>query len=1082
MVKKTLLSLAIAATAAGMAGCQISSVEGNNKVDQTAVQAGDPTLGGKAADTVSPIFSPATSQLPLANDLIYAANSGTGVVAGVTPGADGTADIANPESNPVKTAINDLDGFSTIAPIDIPLNGLLESDLSANGKVLLIPLRNASNEPSVGTTPVDPLNIRTIVDVAGLQAAVAAGNTAAAAGIIRKSLNPGMFNSQGNPDSSLPGFPQFDLSQVILKTPTGQSVPHLRIMPKKPLLPKTKYVVALTNELRDSSGQPLTEPTEYTSLTGDGSLFSPRLSAVRDLVKLTENIAGGFYSLSKPGGNAGDIILSYAFTTGGTTDVLKAMAAPETFIVGGSIAEAEAKVRAGVIATKADDETDAAVAARAEASLKQVAAGVAQAVSARPDVDIDHTADNVIALVKANAIAADAYKNALRGQITGKIAAALPGLNALVDSPKARTYTEIPGVAVPFTSLLTSQITPRVEAQITDIATGEGAITKSVVDGGGSAAAAAAQLDAIAGQVAVKINEAQAGTLPTTDGATVRPILKASEQLAPQYLAGLRTAIVTGQVNALTSGGSIRQGGLTMPNYLPDAVVGTADGALGMWRGSDAISKALRNGLDAPRDKDGTANVSYRFPFANKVGNSMLPVMATLPPASCDPDGAGPAPAIAKPADGWPVAIYQHGITVDRTAGLLVGNALAKQCIAMVAIDHVAHGVAPLDSAGVNSRALFNVEQVASETAEIAQKASPFAFAVNALVKANPDHALKDLKERHNNIAKGKAAADKAKPGIAMVFKYDDAGKLVEAESVGKSADLYINLQNFGRTRDHIRQTVVDLLNLNASIGSMDVDGDNSNDFNADKVFFIGHSLGGIVGTTFLAVNNDPDVQKYNTNLKPVKAAALGNPGGGIVKLLENSPGIGAQILAGLAGNGLKQGDASLETFFTVFQATIDSGDPINFTSTLEGMPVLVYEDVGGFKENADATPELSDQVVPNNALNPSQPSARSLLAGTDPLVTQLGITDKLTKPVADAVKVNNPGPNGTGILTSSDVLRQNVRISKGTHSTFSSADPQDVFAEEYMQIVTFFDAYNAGAEYKSLLVKDTNVLEVPAQ
>lgn len=1081
MVKKTLLSLAIAASAAGMAGCQISSVEGNNKVDQTAIQAGDPAKGGKAPDTVSPIFSPATSQLPLANDLIFAVNSGDGVVAGVTPGADGTADIANPEKNPVKAAINDLDGFSTIAPIDIPLNGLLSNESLGNkkGGVFLIPLKNASHAPTVGNTPINPLSITTIVDVAGLQKAVAANNLAGAAAIIGNAIN------QTPADQ-----PEFEVTQVILKTPTGQNVPHLRILLKKPLLPKTKYIVALTSELKSQDGKSLTESTEYTSLTGDGSLFTPRLAPVRDLVKLTENIAGGVYSQFKSGGSAKDIILSYPFTTGGTTDVLKAMAAPGVFLSGAlTPAAAEGAIRASVIATaKGKGADDATANAAAANQIKTLAATAANLLNAQANSQvIDPAAANVVELVKGNAQATAVFNTVLYTAIANGNGA---GLDTIVDRPKSRTFNTIPGAVLPYNDLLTPQITAKVEAEIKDITTAEGAITKSIVDGGGSQAAAGAQLDIIAGQVAVEVNKNAPGTLPTTDGATIRPTLKSNAALQPAYLKGLQTAIITGQLSALSSGGSIRQGGLTIPSFLPEATVGTADSALGMWRGSNTAAVALGR-TAAPKDKDNTANVSYRFPFAHKVGEVTVPVLTTLPAASCDPDGPGPEPAISKPADGWPVVIYQHGITVDRTAGLLVGNALAKQCIAMVAIDHVAHGIAPLNSAGVNSRALFNVEQVASETQAIAKKASPFAAARAALLKLNPDHALKDLKERHNNVAKGKTAAEKSQPAVAMTFKYDANGQLVEADSVGQSADLYINLQNFGRTRDHIRQTVMDLLNLNASIDAMDVDGNGTaDDLNPAKVYFIGHSLGGIVGTTFLAVNNDPAVRTYSKDamgkdlLPQVRAAALGNPGGGIVKLLENSPGIGAQILAGLANSSakLKQGDASLETFFSVFQATVDSGDPINFAPALKNMPVLVYEDVGGFKENADATAEPSDQVVPNNAFNPAKPSARSLLAGTDPLVTELGITDKLTKPVADAAKMNNQGPNGTGILSSGNVLRQNVRISKGTHSTFSSADPQDVFAEEYLQIVTFFDAYNSAADYKKLLVKDTNVLEVPAQ
>src|SRR5690554_7141121 len=90
-------------------------------------------------------------------------------------------------------------------------------------------------------------------------------------------------------------------------------------------------------------------------------------------------------------------------------------------------------------------------------------------------------------------------------------------------------------------------------------------------------------------------------------------------------------------------------------------------------------------------------------------------------------------------------------------------------------------------------------------------------------------------------------------------------------------------------------------MNLNATIGDMDVDADGNSDFDASKVYFVGHSLGAIIGTTFVAVNNDPDVQAFNGNLPKIQGAILGNGGGGVVKLLENSPSIGgAKILPGL--------------------------------------------------------------------------------------------------------------------------------------------------------------------------------------
>ena len=126
-----------------------------------------------------------------------------------------------------------------------------------------------------------------------------------------------------------------------------------------------------------------------------------------------------------------------------------------------------------------------------------------------------------------------------------------------------------------------------------------------------------------------------------------------------------------------------------------------------------------------------------------------------------------------------------------------------------------------------NSLRLFNVEQVAA--ADVSTN-SPFAAAragwVTAVGAENAPE-LAALKERHNNVAK---AADSS--NIAMVFSgaLDANGDPVTADSVGSSGELYINLQNFSRLRDGMRQTVLDMMNLNASIDEMDVNADGTAD------------------------------------------------------------------------------------------------------------------------------------------------------------------------------------------------------------------------------------------------------------
>jgi hypothetical protein len=1045
MVNKTLLSLAIAVSTAGLTACNLSSTADNDSVLTNPVTAGTASNPG----LTTPIFSAANSQLPLANDLLFAINS---QLEDGQPGKDGTANTAD-TTPPVTTALNKLDGFSTSAAHYINFTAALNpATVIAGQTVFLVKLKNGTDSAAI-----NPLDLQSIIDNGG--------------------ASP--FSASQPVDNS--GNPLYEANYITLD---GGATHTIQILPKTPLDPKTKYFIVLTDSIKGSDGKTVGESSEYTLLTSNLALPSPALEPVRTAIKGWETLSGLFLAGATNNAITQDnIVLSYAFTTTGTTDVLHAMAAPGTFLTTQipSIAHAEGAISLSLQKQGANPAT-------IDGTLLQIAQGVATAINTAAGGTVIAIDDKTRSVLKASDTFSPSYKKGLIGVIADGSGA---GLDTIIDKPQSRTYTPIvsapnTAVAVPYDALLTAQITTKVKAQVTDITTAEGAISLGLQSQGADPATINGTLLQIAHGVATAINEAAGETLIAIDEHT-RTALTDSEPYSPNYLTGLQTTIVNGQVAALSSKGSIYQGGLTLPNYLPNAEAGVADNALGSWTGSNNAALAL--GLTgAPTDVNGEINVSYRFPFADKVGDNTIPVMVTLPKDDCDPDGAGPANS--KPADGWPVAIYQHGITVDRTAGLLVGNTLAGQCIAMIAIDHAMHGIAPLNSGGANSLRLFNVEQVAASEAA---SSSPFAAAragwINAVGAENAPE-LAALAERHNNVAKNAFNTN-----IDMVFKgaLDSEGRLVTAESVGTSGQLYINLNNFTRTRDGIRQTILDMLNIGASIGDMDINADGTaDDLDPSKVYFIGHSLGGIVGATFLAVNNNADVRAYNSNLPKIQAAALGNPGGGFVKLLENSPSIGARVLGGLqAASGITQGSESIEKFFSIFQATVDSADPINFATDTHDIPVLVYTDVGGLASAAgdDDDGALSDQVVPNNALTPALASSKSYLAGTDALVREMGITTLVNKTnaVAGGPVTADPKyyfPNATN----DSLVRANIRFTQGTHSTFSSADPKDVFAETYQQIITFFDPYGVTkllglpGDQKGFVIENTTALEKAAE
>jgi hypothetical protein len=274
-------------------------------------------------------------------------------------------------------------------------------------------------------------------------------------------------------------------------------------------------------------------------------------------------------------------------------------------------------------------------------------------------------------------------------------------------------------------------------------------------------------------------------------------------------------------------------------------------------------------------------------------------------------------------------------------------------------------------------------------------------------------------------------------------------------------------------------------LNLNASIGGMDIDTGGEGDLDVTNLYFVGHSLGAITGLPMVAVNNSiaNNMSIATTEIHPLKAVVLANPGGQLPKLLENSAAFSAQILPGLAaGAGLTQGMANLEKFFAVLQAPLDSVDPVNFTNLLQSTntPVLMFEMVGGglidaVDSNIDdeegkvtGLPDIligaggypADTVVPNNANPPLNDVATGLsyLAGTDPLIKQLNLTT-----VEGSIM-----PSGENLMLVS-------KLKEGTHGTISSADAVTVFAEMIGQTASFFQTNGTG-----LSVGDSEQLQVP--
>jgi hypothetical protein len=288
-------------------------------------------------------------------------------------------------------------------------------------------------------------------------------------------------------------------------------------------------------------------------------------------------------------------------------------------------------------------------------------------------------------------------------------------------------------------------------------------------------------------------------------------------------------------------------------------------------------------------------------------------------------------PKTAKPGSGWPVVIFQHGITGNRTQMLPIGAALASAGMVTIAIDLPLHGlIGP------------------------ASPTNPFYQAGN---------------ERTFDLDISAAAA-----GNACLSAPGGDG------TTDPSGTCFINLGSLITSRDNLRQAVADLLHLSRSLGDAGLDFDTGgNDIDVANIRFAGISLGSIVGTTFLGVDTGASATVDGADERII-AASLSVPGGGLGKLLDASASFGPVIAAGLAGtafsgagtNGVGspfEGTDTYETFVRFAQHLVDPGDPIN------------YAVAANANHRIHMTMVVNDTVVPNSAVT-TCPAPETLPAG----------------------------------------------------------------------------------------------------
>lgn len=345
-----------------------------------------------------------------------------------------------------------------------------------------------------------------------------------------------------------------------------------------------------------------------------------------------------------------------------------------------------------------------------------------------------------------------------------------------------------------------------------------------------------------------------------------------------------------------------------------------------------------------------STHVTVANPFPVQTGVQTVPVLMTVPNA---------ASGRTKPAAGWPLVIFQHGITRNRSDVLAIADTLASQGFAVVAIDQPLHGITDTDPT-----------DPAQPLAALYIENTPFGPLAN--------ERTFDLDLANN--ATGAPGPD---------------------GQIDGSGTWTINLSSLLTSRDNLRQAQADLSVLAVTAPGMDIDGDAVGDFDSASVSFVGQSLGSIVGIPFLAVE------------PTVSTALLSVPGGGIAQMLNGSDTFGPRIRAGLAAAaGLQPGTSDFEAFLGAAQTAVDSADPINWGAvTAATNAVLLHEVIGDTViPNAVATAPLSGteplfRIMDLDILNATTQDAAGLRAALRfvPPASHGSLLDPTTSPAATA-------------------------------------------------------------------------------
>ena len=260
-----------------------------------------------------------------------------------------------------------------------------------------------------------------------------------------------------------------------------------------------------------------------------------------------------------------------------------------------------------------------------------------------------------------------------------------------------------------------------------------------------------------------------------------------------------------------------------------------------------------------------------------------LPFMLTIPNG-------------AKKDKPLPVVIFGHAICTERRFVLAVANYLAARGFAAIAIDFPYHGS--------RSHCAWN---------------GPICF---------PDPFNKGGKMLCPNPCKSGSTCGTDGKCRDKSGKTTSLARWPILPMVQASGAAFIELSTIPGTRHHFLQAIIDLGALSRSLRKGDWKKVAGYGFKTDKIYYMGQSLGGIIGGTYAALDTH------------VSRAVLNVPGANLVPMFLDSRYFGAHIDSYLKREAIKKGTADHQKFLHIAKWYMDSFDPLNVARYLAKEPL----------------------------------------------------------------------------------------------------------------------------------------------